>query len=240
LCLKGWHQGGAHRLHQADKAQRALMLAPVQTEGSCLQIHRAFVYPADEQRSANRTIWRVYGSPKGQTTRMIPGGVYLDGSRPYICAMFDLLKNLLSDDGTVEAEAEPAFPADDQRLAEAALMFHVIAADGEITKAEEGRMKELLSERYDLSGAEFAELYEAAQMADAEAVDLYRFTSLLKARLDRDQRIAIIEHMWEMVFADGEMHEFEDNVVWRIAQLLEVETQDRIAMKQRVRARREN
>jgi len=153
--------------------------------------------------------------------------------------MFDLLKNLLSDDKAVEAEAESAFPSDDQRLAEAALMFHVIAADGEITEAEEARMKELLSERYGLSGKEFAELYEAAQIADAEAVDLYRFTSLLKSRLDREQRIAIVEQMWEMVFADGEMHEFEDNVVWRIAQLLEVETQDRIAMKQRVRARRE-
>jgi uncharacterized tellurite resistance protein B-like protein len=46
--------------------------------------------------------------------------------------------------------------------------------------------------------------------------------------------------MWEMVFADGKMHEFEDNIVWRIAQLLEVETQDRIAMKQRVRARLES
>jgi uncharacterized tellurite resistance protein B-like protein len=154
--------------------------------------------------------------------------------------MFDLLKNLLSDDSAVEAEAEAAFPADDQKLAEAALMFHVIAADGEITDAEEARMKQLLSERYDLSGAEFSALYKAAQKADAEAVDLYRFTSLLKARLDRDQRIAIIEHMWEMVFADGKMHEFEDNIVWRIAQLLEVETQDRIAMKQRVRARLES
>ena len=78
-----------------------------------------------------------------------------------------------------------------------------------------------------------------AQKAENEAVDLYRFTSLLKKELNQDQLVQIVEHLWEMVFADGKMHEFEDNVVWRAAQLLEVETQDRIAMKQRVRARRE-
>ena len=47
----------------------------------------------------------------------------------------------------------------------------------------------------------------------------------------------MIERPWEMVFADGELHEFEDNVVWRVAQLLHVESPDRIAMKQRVRER---
>lgn len=154
--------------------------------------------------------------------------------------MFDLLKNLFADEVAGKAETSTALGPDDFQLAEAALMFHVMAADGDIRDEERARMKELLVSQYDLSDVQFNELFEAARQADAEAVDLYRFTSILKARLDRDERIGIVEHMWEMVFADGKMHEFEDNVVWRIAQLLEVETQDRIAMKQRVRARRES
>jgi uncharacterized tellurite resistance protein B-like protein len=101
-------------------------------------------------------------------------------------------------------------------------------------------MESILRGEYGLSAEEMDALYEAAREADHEAVDLYRFTSTLKSHIDREERIAIIERMWEMVFADGVMHEFEDNVVWRIAQLLEVETPDRIAMKQRVRARRES
>lgn len=154
--------------------------------------------------------------------------------------MFDILKNFFNDERSGKDDAGINQVFDDQRLAEAALMFHVIAADGRITDEEQARMKEILTGQYDLSESEFARLFAAARDADNEAVDLYRFTSLLKSRLDRNQRIAIIEHMWEMVFADGKMHELEDNVVWRIAQLMEVETQDRIAMKQRVRARREN
>lgn len=116
-------------------------------------------------------------------------------------------------------------------------MFHVIAADGKVRDVEIDRMRSILTGRYDLDEAAFSELLEAARTAESEAVDLYRFTSLLNKRFDRDQRIAMIERLWEMVFADGELHEFEDNVVWRVAQLLHVESPDRIAMKQRVRER---
>ena len=153
--------------------------------------------------------------------------------------MFDALKKLFQAEDE-EAVKKPLFDDDDQRLAEAALMFHVIASDGKITDGERERMETVLTGEYGLSKDEMKALYEAAREAEHEAIDLYRFTSTLKRHLDREQRIAIIERMWEMAFADGVMHEFEDNVVWRIAQLMEVETPDRIAMKQRVRARRQS
>lgn len=150
--------------------------------------------------------------------------------------MFNALRSLLTGKNT-ELDTEGFFDPEDRRLAEAALMFHVIAADGAITGDEQAKMREILMADYELSSDEVSQLYDAARQADNEAVDLYRFTSVLKGIFDREQRIALIERLWEMVFADGRMHEFEDNVVWRIAQLMEVETPDRIAMKQRVRER---
>jgi uncharacterized tellurite resistance protein B-like protein len=78
-------------------------------------------------------------------------------------------------------------------------------------------------------------LVEAAKDAEAEAVDLYGFTSVLKARLDAADRERIVAMMWTLVFADGKVHEFEDNVVWRVAELLGVSTQTRIRLKQAVR-----
>jgi len=150
--------------------------------------------------------------------------------------MFTTLKNLFSDMQGAAPGAE-LFADDDVRLAEAALMFHVISADGEILPEERSKMLENLGRHYELSKAELSVIFEAAAKADHESVDLYRFTAILKKVMDRDQRIAAIERLWELVFADGKIHEFEDNVVWRIAQLLEVETVDRIAMKHRVRDR---
>jgi uncharacterized tellurite resistance protein B-like protein len=40
--------------------------------------------------------------------------------------------------------------------------------------------------------------------------------------------------MWEIVFADGRMNEFEDNLMWRVADLLSVSSHDRIALRRRV------
>jgi uncharacterized tellurite resistance protein B-like protein len=55
--------------------------------------------------------------------------------------------------------------------------------------------------------------------------------------VDEAGRLRIIEMMWELVYADGEVTEFEDNVVWRAADLLAVSARDRIDLKHRVAAR---
>ena len=71
-------------------------------------------------------------------------------------------------------------------------------------------------------------------MAENEAVDLYRFTSLINRTLDEPGRLGIVEMMWEMIFADGRVNEFEDNLMWRVADLLGVSSRDRIALRRRV------
>jgi len=95
----------------------------------------------------------------------------------------------------------------------------------------------LLAETYSVRGAELDALARAGEKADNEAIDLYAFTSVLKRHLDADARKAFIELMWEVVYADGELHELEDNVVWRVAELIGVESRDRIEARRRVAAR---
>lgn len=150
--------------------------------------------------------------------------------------MFDALKKLISDIVS-EPEKIDHFEQDDERLAEAALLFHVIAADGSVENDERDRMASLLSSQFGLSDQETAQLMDDAQDADNEAVDLYGFTSVLKRSLSMDQRIGIIENMWEMVYADGVVHELEDNIVWRVAELLDVTQRDRMLLKKRVKDR---
>ncbi len=151
--------------------------------------------------------------------------------------MLTTFKKFIKDITTPEKEAQPAFDAHDKRLAAAALMFHVIAADGVVQRQENDRLHAILSKHYDVSNEEIDQLIDQARMADSEAIDLHAFTSILKTQLDENERIALVEHLWEMVFADGELHEFEDNIVWRVAELIAVSREDRIAMKQRVQAR---
>ena len=98
-------------------------------------------------------------------------------------------------------------------------------------------MKELLGESYGVSGAALDRLVEAAAEADQDAVDLYAFTSVLKRHLDETARIEFIRILWEVVFADGELHELEDHTLWRIAELLGVDRRERVLSRKEARRR---
>ncbi|SKA06451.1 TerB family tellurite resistance protein [Consotaella salsifontis] len=146
----------------------------------------------------------------------------------------DRLKELvrfLGGDG--EGVAGSSLGPDDPRVAAAALLVHVERADGRMTEAERESLRAALATEFSLSEDEIDRVTDAGGQADAEAVDLYRFTNVLMHALDAQGRVRFIELLWEVTFADGEVHELEDNLIWRIADLLGVSTRDRMLMKHR-------
>jgi uncharacterized tellurite resistance protein B-like protein len=133
--------------------------------------------------------------------------------------------------------ADNRLKADDPRVAATALMYHVINADGVRHDVEWERLKELLSQTYDTTGEALKELLVAGEQANHEAIDLYAFTRVLQRHLDEAGRIAFIELLWDLCYADGELHELEDNTLWRVAELIGVERRDRIAARQQAAKR---
>jgi len=149
--------------------------------------------------------------------------------------MLDAIKSFFNE-FTGEAEAEER-PIVDKQLAAAALMVQVMAADGVVRPEEEAKLRTVLAESYNLSAEDADTLAQQASAAQGSAIDLYGFTSVLKRNMSEDERLSMVEDLWEMVFADGKLHEFEDNVVWRVAELLGVQSRSRMELKQRVLAR---
>jgi uncharacterized tellurite resistance protein B-like protein len=146
--------------------------------------------------------------------------------------MFAALRDFFERIGADEDHSR--FRPDDARLALAALLVHSVAIDGVTSEAEKVKLRELLSRHYGLTGEDLEVLIREATAAEREAVDLYRFTSVLKAHLSEAERIGVVEDLWEIAFADGTSHEFEENLVWRVAELLAVDRRDRIAAKRHV------
>jgi uncharacterized tellurite resistance protein B-like protein len=132
------------------------------------------------------------------------------------------------------------FDGDDYRVAAAALLVHVATLEHDLTGPARQKLRDLLMAQFSLTGALTDELIEAALAADREAVDFYHFTSLLMRTLDEQGRLRIVEMLWEMAFVDGSVSEFEDNVMWRVADLLAISSRDRIALRQRVTGARSN
>jgi len=130
------------------------------------------------------------------------------------------------------------FDSDDYRVAAAALLVHVATLDGELSDEARRKLRDLLMAQFSLTDQLTDELIEAAVAADREAVDFYHFTSLLMRTLDEQGRLRVVEMLWEIVFVDGAVSEFEDNVMWRVADLLAISSSDRIALRQRVAGNR--
>jgi uncharacterized tellurite resistance protein B-like protein len=151
--------------------------------------------------------------------------------------MFEALKKFVSD--LADGDTHPSrFADNDYRLAAAALLVHAAAIDGVVSDIERERLHAVIKRWLDLDDAATDELLSAATTAEQESIDLYHFTSLLGRSLDEEGRLRVIEMMWEIAFADGRVTEFEDNLIWRAADLLGVSTRERVELRQRLAAQR--
>ena len=140
--------------------------------------------------------------------------------------MFDAIARLFT-------TPQPSHLSDDPKLAVAALLVHLAQVDGTVDEIEKEAVRGALQDFYGMDEESVRELIRQARRSDADAVDFYRFTSVLK-QLDEKARIEIIRMMWQVVFADGKNHELEDNMVWRIAELIGVSARDRTTLRKQM------
>jgi uncharacterized tellurite resistance protein B-like protein len=147
--------------------------------------------------------------------------------------MLQVFKRFLSDLAVGEKDPN-RFEDNDYRLAAAALLIHAATIDGEMSEVERNRLVGVIKLRFNLDDEAADELVAEATAAEQQAIDLYHFTSLLDRTLDESGRQQIIEMMWQVAYADGRVTEFEDNLIWRAADLLHVPSEARIALRRRV------
>ena len=150
--------------------------------------------------------------------------------------MLDKLRQFIADVASPTVHTARAFDDTDYRLAATALLVHVISLDGAPSDVEKRKLHSLLESRFKLDPGTADQLIASATVVEGEAVDLYHFTSVIMRAVNEEGRLRIVEMMWELVYADGQVTEFEDNVVWRAADLLGVSSRDRIELKHRVAA----
>ena len=125
---------------------------------------------------------------------------------------------------------EPAALNHDPKLAVAALLVHLAHVDGTVTPEEKSAVRGALQDYSGLTESEVETLVTEATRRDTESVDFYRFTSAI-TQLPEEERIEIIRMMWQVVFADDKNHELEDNMVWRIAELIGVSARQRTILR---------
>lgn len=125
----------------------------------------------------------------------------------------------------------------DKDLAAAALLVEAAHMDGTLGISERDTIYGLLTERFALKTEEADDLFNKALTKQGEATHLMRFTRTIKDHYSESERIELIEMLWQVAFADGVIHDYEDNLIRRIAGLIYVSDRDRGDAKKRVRER---
>lgn len=139
-----------------------------------------------------------------------------------------------------EALAAPAGqrhdPDAEARLAVAALLVDAARSDQDYSEDEKRLIDQLLTEAYALSPFEAAALRARGETAQAEAVDRFRFTKVLKDAIPPESRGAFLEQMWRVVLLDGKRDPNEDQLMRKLAGLLYVSDPESAAARQRAAA----
>lgn len=143
--------------------------------------------------------------------------------------MIDALKSLF--------RPRPSAPDRDiaPDLAVAVLLVEAAKADGHYNDDDRHAVTALLDEMFDLTDP--AALRQRAEAAQAEAADLVRFTRVIKSAMDHDERIALIEALWQVVLVDHHRDPHEDALLRHLAPLIAVDDRDSAQARLRVLAR---
>ena len=120
------------------------------------------------------------------------------------------------------------------RLAVAALLVEVAESDYQQHPDEQATLLTAVSDHFGLTQSEADGLIALAIAEHTDSTDYYQFTRLINDHYDQMQKIAMIEMLWRVAFADGQLHKYEEHVIRRLAGLLHVPHREFIASRHRV------
>lgn len=149
-------------------------------------------------------------------------------------SMFGSLKDFIAN--LVEDARLQKFEDKDCRLATAALLIRVATVDSELSEARREKLQAVLKTCFGLDDPATAQLIRDATEAARNAVDVYHFTRRLNDVLDNEGRQRTVKMMWQVIYVDGRVNDFENNIIWRTADLLGVSSRQRIELRRLVAA----
>jgi len=143
--------------------------------------------------------------------------------------------NLLKDKSPAPAESAPG--REPVALAAAALLVEAACQDGDFAAEERIAISQVCQRHFNLDEASAEELLTDAEEEFRRGGGLQPYTQIVKEHYDEAERVKIIEMLWEVAYADGELHDYEANLLRRVGGLIYVSERDRGNARKRVMER---
>jgi len=142
----------------------------------------------------------------------------------------DFYTRFLQPDDQVTIEPEHQL-----RLAATALMVEVMRVDDHKTEQEIDTVISSVMQKFGIEREEAGVLLSLATDELHQSTDYHQFTSLINKGYDQSQKQRIVEYLWQVAYADGELDIYEEHVVRKVSDLLYVSHKDFIRLKEKVR-----
>lgn len=120
------------------------------------------------------------------------------------------------------------------RIATCVLFLELAYADFTLTDEEEKQLRESLRSFFKIDDLEVDELIDVAKKKRQQRTDIWLFTNNIKSKFDREDKIKIIEMLWNLVYADGYMDKYEEALMRKISNLLGLSHGEMIQAKLKV------
>ncbi len=120
------------------------------------------------------------------------------------------------------------------RLAVGALLLEMMHVDGEKWSEQQEAVKTAVLEHFDLETNEAMELLQLAESELTDSTDYFQFTSLINEHYTAVQKISLVELLWRIAYANDSLHQYEEHLVRKVANLLHVPHSTFIATKLKV------
>jgi uncharacterized tellurite resistance protein B-like protein len=119
----------------------------------------------------------------------------------------------------------PTWPFKLPELAAAALMVECARIDGAFTGEEREAICRAVRKELQLDGETASCLVAVAERHEDAVWHDWLFTNTINKSFDEYDRLAVIQRLWEVALADGDVHPFEERLIGRIARQLDVSRQ---------------
>ena len=146
--------------------------------------------------------------------------------------MFERLRELLGERADFFGQA--IGETDDRRWAAACLLVVAARMDAVFEPRERQVISRLLRARFGLTEAETDELMSAAESQVEQSQQIFPLTRIVEESFTPAERIDLVEMLWEVIYADGRLDEYEANLMRRIAGLIHVSDGESGAARKRV------
>ncbi len=143
--------------------------------------------------------------------------------------MIDALKNFIEERFAPKQQNQSV--EEKINLAAAALLIEVAYSDNNIAEVEQGALKNLLVQQFDIPNRLIDELVAHAESEVREASSAYEFTRAINAYFETEEKYALVQAMWQIAYADGNLDRYEESMIRKLADLLYVSHSDFIRAK---------